>query len=153
VRTVIFGLIVLCAACAWQASSAQHDDSSRFAAVDIYLDSAEPVAAWQFEFSSRNGLMKIVGVENGESAAFDGTPYYDREAVQLGTADRIIVADFSLADANLLPSGRIRITTLHLVLTGRDDPAFDLDLVTAVTHDGRAIDASISLESQTESKQ
>jgi hypothetical protein len=152
VRTVIFSLIVLCGACPWQTSAAQHDDRSRFAAVNIYLDSAEPVAAWQFELSSRNGLMKIVGVENGESAAFEGAPYYDREAVQLGTADRIIVADFSLADANLLPSGRIRITTLHLIL-GRDDTAFDLDLVTAVTHDGRTIDASISLESQTESKQ
>ena len=152
-RTVIFSLIVLCAACVWQTSAAQHDDSSRFAAVDIYLDSAEPVAAWQFEFSSRDGLMKIVGVENGESAAFGGTPYYDREAVQLGTADRIIVADFTLADANLLPSGRIRIATLHLMLTGTDVPPFDLHLVTAVTRDGRTIDAPISLESQTERKQ
>jgi hypothetical protein len=149
VRTVIFSLLVLCCACGWQTSAAQDDDSSRFAAVDIYLDSAEPVAAWQFEFSSRNGPMRIVGVENGESAAFEGTPYYDREAVRLGTADRIIVADFSLADADLLPSGRIRIATLHLMLTGTDVPGFDVDLVTAVTHDGKRIDASTSLESQT----
>jgi hypothetical protein len=149
VRAVIFSLIVLCAACAWQTSAAQHDDSGRFAAVDIYLDSSEPVAAWQFEFSSRKGLMKVVGVENGESAAFGGTPYYDREAVQLGTADRIIVADFSLADADLLPSGRIRIATLHRMVTGTDVPGFDVDLVTAVTHDGKRIDASTSLESQT----
>jgi hypothetical protein len=153
VRAVIFSLIVLCAACAWQTSAAQHDDSGRFAAVDVYLDSSEPVAAWQFEFSSRKGLMKVVGVENGESAAFGGTPYYDREAVQLGTADRIIVADFSLADTDLLPSGRIRIATLHLMLAGTDVPPFDLHLITAVTRDGRTIDASISLESQTESKQ
>jgi len=150
VRTVILSLIVLCAACVWRTGAAQPDDGSRFAAVDIYLDSAEPVAAWQFEFSSRNGLMKIVGVENGESAAFEGTPYYDREAVQLGTADRIIVADFSLADADLLPSGRIRIATLHLMLAGANAPTFDLHLVTAVTRDGRTIDASIRLESQIE---
>lgn len=151
-RAVIFILIVLCGACLWQTGAAQHDGSSRFAAVDIYLDSAEPVAAWQFELSNRNGSMKIVGVENGESAAFGRAPYYDREAVRLGTADRIIVADFSLADASLLPSGRIRIATLHLILTDTDDPAFDLDLVTAVTHDGRRIDASIGLESQTGSE-
>lgn len=152
-RSVIFNLIVICCACAWQTSAAQHDESSRFAAVDIYLDSAEPVAAWQFEFSSRNGLMKIVGVENGESAAFQETPYYDREAVQLGTADKIVVADFTLADTNELPSGRIRVATLHLMLTGTDAPQFDLELVTAVMRDGRTIDASISLESQTERKQ
>ncbi|HLU07492.1 MAG TPA: hypothetical protein VKZ91_13110 [Woeseiaceae bacterium] len=147
-RNVILSLIVLCCACAWQTSAAQHDDRKRFAAVDIYLDSGEPVAAWQFEFSSRNGRMKIVGLENGESKAFGGTPYYDREAVQRGTADRIIVADFTLAGANELPSGRIRIATLHLMLTGADAPQFDLELVTAVTHEGRTIDASISLESQ-----
>lgn len=150
-RAVVFNLIVLC--CLWQTSAAQHADGSQFAAVDIYLDSAEPVAAWQFEFSNRNGLMKIIGVENGESAAFERVPYYDREAVRRGTADRIVVADFSLADESLLPSGRTRIATLHLMLEGRDDPSFDLHLVTAVTQDGQPIDASIGLESKTGSEQ
>ena len=151
-RTFISSLLIFYGACLWQTGSAQQD-VSRFAAVDVYLDSAEPVAAWQFELSDRHGVMKIVGVENGESAAFEEAPYYDREAVQLGTADRIIVADFSTAEPNRLPSGRIRIATLHLVIAGLDDPAFDLDLVTAVTHDGRTIDASISLEPETGSKQ
>jgi hypothetical protein len=90
--------------------------------------------------------MKIVGVENGASAAYSRAPYYDREAVQLGTADRIIVADFSLAEPSQLPSGRTRVATLHLMLTGPGEPAFELDLVTAVRHDGRTIDASIALE-------
>lgn len=151
-RTVVCTLVLLLGACVGQIAAAQ-DDGRRFAAVDIYLDSAEPVAAWQFEFSNRRGAMQVVGVENGESAAFEGAPYYDWEAVELGTADRIIVADFSLAEPRHLPAGRIRITTLHLVLTGKDDPAFDLDLVTAVTRDGRTIDASISFESRTGSKQ
>jgi hypothetical protein len=153
VRAVFLGLVLICGAWPWQTGAAQNDGSIRFAAVDIYLDSTEPVAAWQFELNDRNGVMKIAGVENGESAAFERVPYYDREAVQLGTADRIVVADFSLADASLLPSGRIRIATLHLVLSGADDPAFDLDLVTAVTHNGQLIDASISLESRTGSEQ
>lgn len=147
-KTPFLALVVLCGAGLWQSGAAQPDGSPRFAAVDIYLDSAKPVAAWQFDFSSRSG--KIVGVENGESEAFEGTPYYDREAVQLGTADRIVVADFSLAEPGRLPSGRIRIATLHLVLNGASEPEFDLGLVTAVTHDGVTIDASIGLEPRKE---
>lgn len=125
----------------------------RFAAVDIYLDSAEPVAAWQFELSDRRGTMKVVGVEQGESAAFERVPYYDREAVARGQADRIIVADYSLADADELPSGRSRIATLHLMLSGDTDADFDLQLVTATTYDGEAMDARISLAVRTGSEQ
>ena len=148
----MLSLVLRSGACLGQDGSALAADGVRFAAVDIYLEGGEPVAAWQFELNDRNGVMKIVGVENGESAAFERTPYYDREAVQLGTADRIIVADYSLADAALLPTGRTRIATLHLMFTGAADPAFELELVTAVTRDGRPIDASISLESRTGSE-
>ena len=134
-------LLLLCAAfpCA-----ATEDAAPRFLAVDVYLQAGEPVAAWQFEFSGTNS--KVVGVENGESPAFEGAPYYDREAVQRGTADRIVVADFSLAAPDALPSGRVRIATLHLMLEDSGSPEFDLHLVTAVTHDGAAIDASIAIE-------
>ena len=131
---------------------AQNETKVRFVAVNVYLDSTQPVAAWQFELADQNGLMKVVGVENGDSAAFSRAPYYDREAVQLGTADRIVVADFSLADSSQLPSGHARIATVHLMLSGAGEPAFKLELVTAVTHDGEVIDASISLESPTGSE-
>lgn len=142
-------LMVVVAFAATQDVIAQDNTNVRFVAIDVYLDSAEPVAAWQFELKDRNGLMKIVGVENGESPAFARAPYYDREAVQRGSADRIIVADFSLAEPSQLPSGHTRIATLHLMLTGPGEPAFELELITAVRHDGRTIDASIGLESRT----
>ena len=151
-RAIIVSLILLCSPSFGQELPAT-DDRVSFAAVDIYIDSAEPMAAWQFELADRNGSMRIVGVENGESAAFEGVPYYDREAVQLGVADRIIVADFTLAEEARLPSGRIRIATLHLMLTGSGEPDFDLNLVTATTSDGRVIDASISLVPPTGSEQ
>lgn len=125
----------------------------RFAAVDIYLDSAEPVAAWQFELADRSGTMKVVGVEQGESAAFERVPYYDREAVRRGAADRIIVADYSLADADELPQGRSRIATIHLMLSGDKNADFNLQLVTATTYDGEAMDARISLAVRTGSEQ
>ena len=144
-------LLLLCAAVPFAASAAQGDTAPRFLAVDVYLQADEPVAAWQFEFSG--GKARIVGVENGNSRAFEGAPYYDREAVQRGTADRVVVADFSLAAPDALPSGRVRIATLHLMLEDAGPPEFHLDLVTAVTHDGAAIDASIALEPRRGSQQ
>ena len=124
----------------------------RFAAVDIFLDSPEPVAAWQFELADRLNTLKVVGVEQGESAAFDRVPYYDREAVDRGQADRIIVADYSLADVNDLPSGRSRIATIHLMLSGDTDADLNLQLVTATTYDGEVMDARISLAVRTGSE-
>lgn len=124
----------------------------RFAAVDIYLDTPEPVAAWQFELGDRQGTMKVVGVEQGESPAFERVPYYDREAVRLGEADRIVVANYSLADVAALPTGRARIATIHLMLSGADDADFNLQLVTATTYDGEAMDARISLDVRTGSE-
>lgn len=151
-KHVLAYLVVLCGACLWQDAASQPGASGRFVAVDVYLDSAAPVAAWQFEFGSRSGTMKVVGVENGESAAFERTPYYDRDAVRRGRTEKIIVADFSLADADRLPSGRTRIATLHLMLSGTDARAFELELVTAVSHDGRPVDASLSLQTRTGSE-
>ena len=117
--------------------------SPRFVPLDIHLDSPAALAAWQFELEDRNGAMKVVGVEHGGHAAFPRAPYYDREAVARGGAARIVVADYSLADASRLPVGRVRLATLHLMLTG--EPDFELRLVTATAPDGRAIEASISL--------
>lgn len=126
------------------ASLAGADGASnpRFVPLSIHLDSPATVAAWQFELKDRNSVMKVVGVENGGHPAFPRAPYYDREAVARGNASRIVVADYSLADASTLPSGRVRLATLHLMLEGKPD--FELRLITATTPEGRAIDASIS---------
>lgn len=139
-------------ACCSFTSHALANDNIRFAAIDVYLHTSEPVAAWQFELSDRQGTMKIVGVENGESAAYLRAPYYDREAVRLGEADRIVIADYSLAEIENLPTGRTRIATVHLLL-GADDAGLEADLITATTHDGQVIDASISLDVRTGSEQ
>jgi len=150
-RAFVVGLILICASCPVPVNA--EDDNIRFAALDIYLTTTEPVAAWQFELSDQHGLMKVVGVEKGDSPAFARAPYYDREAVRLGEADRIVVADYSLANNDELPFGRIRIATVHLMLSGDDDMNVDLLLTTAATYDGRATDASISFEIQTGSDQ
>jgi len=132
-------LVLLCGGAAAQ-------DDLRFTSVDVILDVDRPVAAWQFELTDRNGAARIVGVENGESAAFRETPYYDREAVQLGRADRIVVADYSLADAGDLPSGRFRVATLHFAVSGDREPEFELNLIAAADQDGRPLEATIALD-------
>ncbi len=135
------------------AKQGNNSDTVRFVAIDIYLDSAEPVAAWQFEMDERNGLMTVVGVENGSSQAFSEAPYFDRNAVQLGKADRIIVADYSLEPENALPAGHIRLATIHVRLSGDISPDFRLTLIAAASIDGRPINASISMEQETGSKE
>ena len=134
-------------------SSAVADAPIRFTSVDVYINAAEPMAAWQLEFSATSGAMQVVGVENGESNAFDGAPYYDREAVENGRADRIVVADYSLVDEDQLPSGRVRVTTLHLMLTGEEAPEFDTRLIVATNENGTRINAEISFEVSDGSKQ
>lgn len=115
----------------------------RFVPVGVYLDSPEPVAAWQFEFADRAGATKVVGIERGGHDAFPRAPYYDRDALASGTAPRIVVADYSLVAESALPRGRVRLATLHLMLEG--DPDFALRLVAATAPDGVPIAASIAL--------
>ena len=136
-------LLVILALLAAGIAYAEEAQSPRFVPLEIHIDSPEPVAAWQFELNDRNGAMNVVGIENGGHAAFKRAPYYDREAVSRGVASRIVVADYSLADTSLLPVGRFRLATLHLMLRG--EPDFELRLITATTPEGRAINASVSL--------
>lgn len=120
----------------------------RFATIDVYLDTAAPLAAWQFELTEANGLMTVVGIENGQSRAFGDAPYYDLDAVNRGGADRIVVADFSLADESSLPSGTTRIATVHVELRGSVEPDYRLRLIAAGDAAGRAIEAAISLKAE-----
>ena len=130
---------------------AEDTSSPRFVSLAIHLDTPAGVAAWQFELKNRNGVMKVVGVENGGHPAFPRAPYYDREAVARDDVERIVVADYSLAEKSLLPVGRVRLATLHLMLQG--EPGFDLRLVTATTPEGRVIRASISYTEPDDSTQ
>jgi len=118
----------------------------RFATIDVFVDSDEPLAAWQFELTEATGAMAVVGVENGDSQAFAEAPHYDLEAVARNRADRIIVADFSLAERAALPTGRTRVATVHVRLTGGRPPAFELNLTAAGNADGQPIPATAAYE-------
>lgn len=127
-------------------SQAIADVPVRFTSVDVFIDTVEPVAAWQLEFAASAGVIQVVGVENGDSKAFDNSPYYDREAVVQDRADRIVIADYSLDNERDLPNGRIRVTTLHLMLSGDEVPKFETRLIVATSYQGKRLDAEISIE-------
>ncbi len=123
---------------------AREEGPSRFSAVDIYVDSkSAPLAAYQIEFSATNGIAKIVGIEGGDSAAFHEPPFYDTKAIQ---HERVIIAAFNTATADKLPSGKTRIATIHLQITGDATPQFQLTLQVAANPDGNRISADATFE-------
>ena len=124
-------------------------DSVAFATIDVYIDSPQPFASWQFRLSDRERATTIVGVENGDSDAFPDAPWFDRDAVADGRADRLIVADYSLAEPSRLPSGRTRIATLHVMLDAARAPDYRLELVTVTTADGTRVVAAASYVTRT----
>lgn len=130
------------------AQPAREAAAVRFAAIDVYVDSAEPLAAWQFELSESTGAMAVVGVENGDSGAFPNAPRYDLDAVRQSRADRIIVADYSLADRTALPRGLTRVATVHVRLAGSGTPDFELRLIAAGNARGEPIPAAATLQLQ-----
>lgn len=118
----------------------------RFGVVDIFVDAEEPFAAWQFELTEHRGQMTIVGIENGSSVAYSDAPFYDREAIRLGTADWVVVADFSLAPSASLPSGKTRIASIHVRLSGSAKPDYEVRLMALADASGQPVDAQISIE-------
>ena len=114
----------------------------RFSALYIYLDSGgESLGAYQFELKTTAGSAKIVGVEGGEHTAFREAPYYDPAAL---AQDRIIIAAFNTG--RNLPTGRTRIATLHLQITGTAKPQYELIPMVAADAEGQGLSAEITLE-------
>ncbi len=113
----------------------------RFKVLDIMIDAGDArLAAYQFELIAPEGTV-LVGVENGEHAAFADAPHYDPAAINSG---RIIVAAFNTGDD--LPSGKTRVCRLHVQETG--SVTYDISLTVAADADGNAIDASITIHEE-----
>lgn len=120
-----------------------------FEAVNVYIDSGDtPLAAYQFELSARDGSIRVVGVENGEHAAFARPPFYDRGAVDQGDAERVIVAAFSTADAADLPTGRTRVATVHVqtIAPAGTDVTYDVTLEAAADAGGAKFQPTLTIE-------
>ncbi len=122
----------------------QAADQPRFGTVDIYLDPhGLPLTAYQLELTAQNSSVKISGIEGGEPAAFQNPPFYDPKAMQ---GDRVILAAFSKAAVDKLPKSKVRIATVHYLVTGEGKPEFTLKLITSGTTNARKIKAAASIE-------
>lgn len=118
---------------------------AQFAVLDVYIDSQDQaLAAWQFELTDANNHMQVVGVESGEHGSFAKVPVYDRDVVDQGQAERIIVANFSLDSTQALPKGVSRIASIHVRVDG--EPNYQLRLVNAGNADGVSIPATINFK-------
>jgi hypothetical protein len=115
-----------------------------FRAVDIFVDSKDkPLAAYQLEFAVTNGVAKIVGIEGGRHPAFAEPPFYDPKAMQ---QERVIIAAFSTEPAEKLPTGKTRVTTIHVQTSGTTAPQFELKLQAAADASGNRISIEPSFE-------
>ncbi|MBB6429480.1 hypothetical protein [Algisphaera agarilytica] len=124
--------------------------SPYFEAVPVVIDpQGQPLAAYQFELSSPNAELTIVGLENGEHPAFADAPFYDTDAVNQGRADRIIVAAYSLLPGEELPNQPTRVATVmvQVQLSPDAEPGtvaeYQLDLITAGNPAGEPIPAAL----------
>ena len=143
-RRLLGVMIFVLAAGLFAQQPALEEGRSRFRAVDIYVDSkGTPLAAYQLEFYATNGVAKIVGIEGGEHAAFREAPFYDPKAIQ---HERAIIAAFSMASSDKLPTGKTRVVTIHIQVIGAEEPRFELKLQTAGGVNGRRISVEASLE-------
>jgi hypothetical protein len=114
----------------------------RFEAVAVHVDCGDaPLAAYQLDLRVRGA--KIVGIEGGEHAVFAAPPYYDPAAMQ---GERIVIADFTTAPVETLPTGRTRIATIHVMVEGADDVEFEAELAVCATADGTPIPAKPVLQ-------
>ena len=118
-------------------------DSIRFEAIDVFLDSGDlPLAAWQLELRSLTQDVEIVGIEGGEHPAFKEPPYYDPRAMN---NNRVILGAFNTGSNNQLPSGRSRVARVHVQITGSGERLWHTELTTSAASDGRHIPAELSI--------
>jgi len=145
VYLAIFALMVFGQAAELRAQQpATEEGRSRFRTIDIFIDSrSTPLAAYQVEFEATNGVVKIVGIEGGEPEAFRHPPVYDPKAIQ---RDRVIIASFSTATASTLPRGKTRVATIHIQVSGDQEPKFEIKLQTAGDSQGHKISAQATFE-------
>ena len=120
----------------WSAAQAA-EPSGRFVPVDVVVESGGmPLASYQVLFEISSGNAQVVGLEGGEAAVFAKMPRHDPDALP---GERVIIADFSLAEAGDLPRGRVRVATIHVFVENDRPLKFDTRLQAATDIDGKNI--------------
>ena len=94
--------------------------------------------------------MQLVGIERGDDATFRDPPFYDRVALERAATDRIVLASFSLSDAERLPTRPSADRSSARAHDGRGRARLRLAPRDAGAADGQPIAAELSFEIQTE---
>ena len=116
--------------------------SVSFSAVDLWIDAGKKsLAAYQLEVRYHRTDVKIVGIEGGETKAFNKPPFYDRKGMKGG---RIIIAAFNTRD-DIAPKGKTRVARLHLFSEGGSPPALRIKLVTAARPGGKRFNPAVQI--------
>lgn len=119
-------------------------EPGRFLGLEVHVDArGQPLAAYQVEVIASQGTVQIVGIEGGEHPAFRDPPFYDPRAMQ---RERVILAAFSTAAPEELPSGRTRVATIHCLVSGAVEPVFAVKLQAAASAGARKIKATATVE-------
>ncbi len=142
ILTVLVTLAMIVPVSGYETRTADPDaeQAVRFIPLHIYIDSgAESLGAYQFELRAISDRVKIVGVEGGEHEAFTEPAYYDPAALM---NDRIIVGAFSTGKS--LPTGKTRVATIHLQITGGLEWDYELTLTVAGDREGNEIPAKLT---------
>lgn len=127
------------------------DAAGGFAPVDVFIDSGTtPLAAWQVEVTPRaeqDGVrVTLVGIEGGEAGVYERPAHYDPAALAPSGGGRVVLAAFSTAGLSKLPSGRVRVARLHVLVEGGEQGdvgmaavRFDVTVRVAADHEAQAI--------------
>ena len=113
-----------------------------FGFVDLFVATAQPLAAWQIELQAPAGTIQLVGVEGGDGV-FAEPAFYDPAALQ---HERVIVAAFSTANPGALPQGKVHVARLHVRLEHGTHPEYAVTLGATATVGGARIAAQVSHE-------
>ncbi len=146
---ILAGLVVVAAG--WAAPDdtphRRPDTTLRFDAVHVFIDSGStPLAAYQLSLLATTGNVRIVGIEGSGHHAFAKPPYYDPVAIQ---GDRVIIGAFSTANVDSLPTGRTRIATIHVQVTG-GQAEYDAQLTVSAGSDGHVIPGRLTLVTESQ---
>lgn len=125
------------------------DGGVRFAAVHVIVDAGEEsLGAYQIDVRAVGGDVKVVGVEGAtadeggkRASAFARAPYYDPKAMM---GERVVIGDFSLHEG--LPSGRVRVATVHVRIAGDRPARFEARVMAAADGEGQRIEATVTTE-------
>ena len=137
-RAAIFFAVIIVSLCH---VGGQELAGSSFRAIDVFVDSGnQALAAYQLTFVGTNSV-KMVGIEGGEHSAFAEPPYYDPQAMQ---SERVVIGAFNTSRD--LPSGRVRVATIHVQTQSNVAPGYGIQVNAAAAADGKAISVKANLE-------